>query len=686
MTFLNAALLAGAVTAAIPLVIHLLNRTRVETVDWGASHLLDAAIRANSRRPRLQNLLLLLIRCLIPAAVAICLARPVLTSATSGGGPLSIVFVLDDSRSMAAGRGSVWDDARAAVAAVVNASADGSDFALVLAGGPPQSVTSDPIREGDRVAEMVAAAAADTGAVRSGDALTLARAQAETMASPNRRIVVLSDFQQGDWADVEANPREADPREAAARDTAADTSALPAELLLWPIRGRRDRNVAVGPVTPLLATAAVGQPSTVTVELASSEDAADVTVSMTIDAADAGRQSVELKGGRPVSLRFEVPPLEAGLHRIEVHVAEDDDNPADDRSTALVRVGEKTEVLILDDRAAFGAADYVGLALTAGSSGFAATQMPTGDLSPDVIETAEVLVLAETDTLSDETIARLAEFVDAGGGMLILPPTTAADARVPSGSGLLAARWVQPRTREDRPAGGRLEHPALAPLTAAGVRLSDLTVRRVWRVAPRADSVVAARLAGGDVWVVARDAGAGRVLQMTVPLDEQSGDLPLRPAFIPLMRTLATYLVGGRPDRANWMVGTVATVRLPEGAGERAIVTTPGGATIDRPVGSGRRVSFDATRRAGVYQVDSGGATSQFNVQVPLDESTSVPMTDGDLAAVAQRLGGTVVASAGDVLRSGSGGRAVWTWVVFALVAFLVAEVALLRRSSGGRR
>ncbi len=44
MTFLNLALAFGAAALLIPLVIHILNRSRFRTVQWGAMHLLEAVI------------------------------------------------------------------------------------------------------------------------------------------------------------------------------------------------------------------------------------------------------------------------------------------------------------------------------------------------------------------------------------------------------------------------------------------------------------------------------------------------------------------------------------------------------------------------------------------------------------------------------------------------------------------
>src|SRR3954463_3349870 len=58
-----AAVAGGAVS--IPIIIHLLNRRRFRIVEWAAMRFLLTAQRKNARRMRLEQLLLLIVRCLI---------------------------------------------------------------------------------------------------------------------------------------------------------------------------------------------------------------------------------------------------------------------------------------------------------------------------------------------------------------------------------------------------------------------------------------------------------------------------------------------------------------------------------------------------------------------------------------------------------------------------------------------
>ncbi|MDP6370272.1 MAG: BatA domain-containing protein, partial [Planctomycetota bacterium] len=101
--FLNPALLAGLGLAAVPLVIHLLNRRRYRPLPWAAMRFVQAAYRKTRRRVQLENLLLLLLRMAGIACLALAVARPF----SGGASPLSalgearreLILVLDASGS-----------------------------------------------------------------------------------------------------------------------------------------------------------------------------------------------------------------------------------------------------------------------------------------------------------------------------------------------------------------------------------------------------------------------------------------------------------------------------------------------------------------------------------------------------------------------------------------------------------
>jgi Aerotolerance regulator N-terminal len=72
---LNAVMLAGLAGVSIPVIIHFLNRRRDLIIDWGAMQFLDPGRKAR-RKIQLTELLLMLARMGLLAAVALALARP----------------------------------------------------------------------------------------------------------------------------------------------------------------------------------------------------------------------------------------------------------------------------------------------------------------------------------------------------------------------------------------------------------------------------------------------------------------------------------------------------------------------------------------------------------------------------------------------------------------------------------
>src|SRR3954468_5317157 len=108
MIFLNLLLAGGLVAVSAPIIIHLLHRSRVMPYDWGAMMFLEELMAERAQRLRMQEILLLLVRAMIVACLALALMRPAIKSPTAGvrsaDTHTSAVVLLDDSYSMNVGR------------------------------------------------------------------------------------------------------------------------------------------------------------------------------------------------------------------------------------------------------------------------------------------------------------------------------------------------------------------------------------------------------------------------------------------------------------------------------------------------------------------------------------------------------------------------------------------------------
>ncbi|MBY0587273.1 BatA domain-containing protein [bacterium] len=103
MSFLQVWLLWGLPLVAIPIIIHLLNQWRYQTVPWGAMMFLLAAQRMSRGYSRLRQWLILALRMLAIAALVIVVSRPLLGGWMGnllGEKPDWTIVLLDRSPSM----------------------------------------------------------------------------------------------------------------------------------------------------------------------------------------------------------------------------------------------------------------------------------------------------------------------------------------------------------------------------------------------------------------------------------------------------------------------------------------------------------------------------------------------------------------------------------------------------------
>ncbi len=78
MKFNNALMLIGLIAILVPIIIHLLNRSRAKVLDWGAMRFLLASLTSQNRRILVEEMILLALRCLLMASVVLAMAQPFL--------------------------------------------------------------------------------------------------------------------------------------------------------------------------------------------------------------------------------------------------------------------------------------------------------------------------------------------------------------------------------------------------------------------------------------------------------------------------------------------------------------------------------------------------------------------------------------------------------------------------------
>ena len=110
MSFLQPLLLIALPLAALPILIHLINQRRFQTIDWGAMRFLLEANRMSRGFARIRRWLILAARVLAIAALVFVISRPLASGwlgLASGGRADTTIILVDRSPSMQqTGKGS----------------------------------------------------------------------------------------------------------------------------------------------------------------------------------------------------------------------------------------------------------------------------------------------------------------------------------------------------------------------------------------------------------------------------------------------------------------------------------------------------------------------------------------------------------------------------------------------------
>jgi len=210
MPFLNPIVFwTGLAAVGIPIVIHLLNRRRYRMLDWAAMQFLLESVKRNRRRLRIEELILLALRCMVLLVLGAALARLTGCSAMNalpgGAESQTAVFVLDDSYSMGqrVGGGTLFSAAAHDVVERIAKLTDTDKLAIILTGAgaddePFFKPTYVANAERDVLGNRLAGLKPTDGRAQLEKALASAARVFADDKAVNRKLYLYGDFRQVD--------------------------------------------------------------------------------------------------------------------------------------------------------------------------------------------------------------------------------------------------------------------------------------------------------------------------------------------------------------------------------------------------------------------------------------------------------------------------------------------------------
>lgn len=713
MTFLNGALLAGAAAAAVPLIIHLLHRSRMKTVRWGAMQLLRPSERRTSRRVQWHHLLLLLIRMAIPALLALCMSRPLLRASRLWGSlPKSTcLFLLDDSASMGASHDGFrsMDRAKKAATRFLDALPAGSECCLIRLSHPDQN--PEPFsNEKQRIYNRLRDTNPIAFPARIADALASASGRVTRVQSPRRQILLFSDFQSSNWSESEIE-------NCLSALKKLRTLPHPPQLILYDTGPFQAENISIDSLDFPRESITPNQSVTFHATLRNHGDRPQQsrTVLWKIDGKPLATQHLDLQARQSTRATFVHLFPDAGSHSVEV-ITDSDPLAWDNSRAASVLVHPPIPVLLVNGKPSAltleGETDFVELALQPVSPENAQS---SSSLRPRVISTPELrsqtladfpaILLANTSPLEPGLVASLENHVRSGGGLLFFPGSLT-DTEWTNrslhrdGSGLLPAllREATPAATPS-PGGspgiaeGSFDHPALEIFREDRSALAGFQAHRWFPLLPATaakenPALILAHLSHGDPLWIERSFGRGIVLQSAIPCSAEWSNFPARPAFVPIMQRMVSHCAHRASPERSLPVGRPLLYCDASGLFKKNLpLQRPDGSRIDLTPGVfGPETRFETqeTDLPGIYTLGPDSKTPiHFAAHMQAGESSMDRLPADQIRDIAKRLDARLADSPESLLAStGESPEAteVWQPLLAILLLALFAEQLVQRR------
>lgn len=618
--FLYPAFLAGLAAACLPILIHLLNRRRLERIRFPAVRFILLSQKRISRSYRLRHWLLLALRTFAVVLLVLLLANPIVQTGAglfAGGGPVSLVVLLDNSLSMTwSGDGSGFKQAKEAARLLLSALNEGDRAALL----PTNPTSKMPARlHGQKdvlLRELDAIEIADGTANLAG---ALDRAY-ELLNEPavSKEIRFITDGALTGWDRFSmASLKRIDP-------------SVPIKLIRVGRKGLA-LNAALKEVRLVSQGVGVGMPLHLEASVGnfSDNELKDVLVQLSIDGQNKAQKLLTVPPRGEASVTFQTRIATPGPHSGQINL-KTDGLAGNGAANFVLDAQDSIKVLIVDGdpQTALVQSEsfFIGRALNPAGEQGASLFLPTiavaDALNGMALDNYQAVVLCNVASLPDAVGANLQDFVRKGGGLLIfagdkMQPETYNQKLAPLMPAELREKKTEAEAAAEKIGNIDRDHPALA-VFGDPILLESVRSVRVWgyaRTARGRTSLIS--LSNGEPFLLEQKLGGGKVMLITTSADRDWTDLPLKTAYLPLLQSLVEYAAGGPRGHMDGGIPVDAPkeLSLPAGfVGKSVRILKPDKQQADVPVlpEKDRAVAtITENDRAGIYRLTFSGITGK---------------------------------------------------------------------------
>ncbi len=686
MNFLYPLFLAGITAISLPIILHMIRRHTRKRVTFSSLMFLRTTIPRFKNRSRIENLPLLILRCIILCLLAFVFSRPFFIRSVEGEqAPVGrrMVLLIDTSASMR--RTGMWTQAVGEARSVLEDSEPMGRFCVISFDNDTDALIGfeawselEPDRRVPTIIEEISGLSPSWASTNLGNALITAAEAIEDDDINDKqqfgqsRIVLISDLQQGSNID--------------ALNTYQWPQGTALDIKLITTGGKT--NAAMQLVTNRDYLSPSGSDEQQRIRVTNSADATIEQFRLEWDnPAGTAKNPVDVYVPPGHSIVTNVPdePNSGAVRKLILKGDDQDfDNtlylaPNLDRQVNILFLGngnsEDSEQMLYYLHRVFQPTDALKFQLNSPQ---------TVNAGQTEILKADLIIV--TDSVGQEQIKHLLQVIESGGRILLTMKSAEAAGIIAALAGLDNLDCREAEVDEYAMLGPiDFEHPLLSPFSEP--RYSDFTKIHFWKyrridIGNLPEARALALFDNGDPAIIEFPVGRGSLLVLTSGWQPSDSQLALSSKFVPLLYSLLEYnsvLAGQTQYFVNDPV-PISQPRTPEP--ENVRIRRPDNSLIDL---APEQKAFSRTELPGIYTIESPSGNRIFAVNVPARECLTTPLPLDDFEKFGIPLNGSPnirtqqlqQAKLHSSLVDMENRQKLWRWLLIALLAVLIVETWL---------
>ncbi len=632
MTFLNPLVLFGLIGAAIPLIIHLLNLRKLQTIQFSTLTFLKELQQTKIRRLKLKQILLLIIRTLMVILIVLAFSRPALRDTVLGGigahSLSTVLIILDDSFSMTPqdDEGELFKQSKESALKILDLMKEGDEAYIIKLSNPE---SGELVPSSDIALVKTAIQESQISQIRNPiePALRLSSKILNESKNANKEIYIISDFQKTLF-EHRQKPFDQTP----------SLFGKYTKFFLIEVGQKEIYNVGIDSVIVQTKIYEKNKPVNLTAIIKNygSIELKNVVASLYLDGVRVAQSSLDLNAMGRASANFSAIPKRTGFLKGYVEL-ETDAVEFDNRRFFTINVPEKIGVTFISNP---DESRFVKLALTATAAENSNLLFEINEFLPSRFQVADmtktdVLIVSNFTNLSQTDFQRIKLFVERGGGLILFAPE---NEQIQNYNGLLTLLSI-PFVESIRTANFTFkeldfDHPVFEGMFMKNKKDKEQRIDspEIYTFAERqtgrrGHSIIS--MSNGNPFLTEHKIGNGTVMLYSISPKLSWSNFPLKGIFAPIIYRSVHYTAANEKLSESVIVGKEISIKLggPRTASVKWKLITPDGGeeiinTLQKTSGGADILQLGKLTKSGIYELTSGASTEAL-LAVNVDNAES---------------------------------------------------------------